>query len=274
MKFPRLFGFAKNELFDFLELMDSENTPVVLSMSTGFFSEACGDTSVLDWEVGLFDPFAPVHGGDWLFRSSNQISITAVFSLGLFFSTLNFVKVLFEIAQLTSFLHDFLLHKIWWLNQIVSLFHQEIHSEVDQGVVEKNTITLQEISSVTSNFLSSFGIITADRFQNFVMVEASSLVGNFNVRDLSPCSDNLVIIFVVVDWNRVVDDVTNFIDFSIDLINKLTLFFFGLFLSFLVLCFEFQLFFAFVLFVGFLFVFDFVLDFIPFLFETIKVVSH
>lgn len=106
-----------------------------------------------------------------------------------------------------------------------------------------------------------------------MMIKASSFIGDFNIRDLSPSSYDLIIIFVVVDWDWIVDNVANFVDFSIDSVQKFSFFSFSLFLSLLVLCFEFQLFFAFVLFVSFLFAFNFVLDLIPFFFKSIKIVS-
>ena len=121
--------------------MDSENTPVVLSMGSGFFSEASGNTTVLDWETGFLNPFTSVHGRDWLFRSGNQVSIIA-FLTGLFlFASFNLVKVFLEVAQLTGFFHDLLLHEVWGLDHIVSSLHQEMNSEVDKGVVEQHPVT-------------------------------------------------------------------------------------------------------------------------------------
>lgn len=47
--FPRVLWFCNHELFNFLELMDSENTPSIFPMSTCFLSKACRCSAVLDW---------------------------------------------------------------------------------------------------------------------------------------------------------------------------------------------------------------------------------
>lgn len=141
--------------------MDSEDTPVVFSVGTSFLSETCGNTTIFDREVGLFDPFVSVHGRDWLFRSGNKVSVVAFFTGLVFFSSFDFVKIFFKIAQLTGFLHNFLFHEIWWLDQVITLLGQELDSEVDQSVVKKNTASLKEVTSVTGNLLSSFWVVAS-----------------------------------------------------------------------------------------------------------------
>lgn len=271
MNFPWVFWFAEDELFDFFKLMDSEDTPVVFSMSSGLFSEAGRDTTILDWETGFFNPFTSVHGWDWLFRSSNQVSIVAFLSSLFLFATFNFVKIFLKVAQLTGFLHNFLLHEVWGLDQIISFLHQEMHSEVDKGVVKKDTIAFQEISPVTCNLLTSFGIIATEGFQDFMVIEAASFIGNFDIWNLAPCFNNDVVIFVVVDWDRVVDNVTDFVDFSVNFIEELSFSDLSLLLFFFIFSFNFELLFTLVFLVGFLFVFDDILIIIPLFFERVEI---
>ena len=251
--------------------MDSEYTPVVFSVGSSFFSETSGDTTVLNWETGFLNPFTSVHGRNGLFRSSDQVSIVAFLTSLFLFSSFNLVKVFLEVAQLTSFLHDLLLHEVWWLDHIVSSLHQEMDSEIDEGVVEKNTVTFQEVTSVPGNLLASFWIVTAEGFQDFVVIESTSFVGDLDVWDFAPCLDNEIVIFVVVNGDGVMDDVSDFVDFGVDFFEELSFGDFGLFLFFFIFGFDFELLFALILFVGFLFVFDDVLIIIPLLFKGVEI---
>ncbi len=66
MKFPRLLWLADNELFDLLELMDSEDTPGVLAMSTSLFSEAGRVACEPLREILGVQPLTSVVSRDWL----------------------------------------------------------------------------------------------------------------------------------------------------------------------------------------------------------------
>ncbi len=234
MDFPRVFGLAKDKLLDFFELMDSENTPVVFSMGSSFLSETGGDATVLNWKVGLFDPFTSVHGRDGLLRSGDQVGIVALFPCLIFFAPFDFVKVFFKVTQLASFFHYLLFHKVWRLDHIVSSFHEEVNSEVDESVVEKDTVTFQEITSVACDLLTSFWVITSDGFQNFMMVVTTSFISDLDVRNFAPCFNNQVVVFVVVNRDGIMNDVTDFVDFSIELFEQWSFGDFGLFLFLLI----------------------------------------
>lgn len=90
---------------------------------------------------------------------------------------------------------------------------------------------------------------------------------------MSPGSHNLIVIFVIVDRDRVVDNVTDFVDFSVNFLEHLGLSYLGLLLLFFVLSLQLKFFFTLVLFVGFLFVFDNVLDIVPLFFEGVEIES-
>ena len=68
---PRLLRLSNDELLDLLELMDSEDTPVVFTMSTSFFSETCWSSTIFNWKTAFFNPLISVHRWYWLFRSCN-----------------------------------------------------------------------------------------------------------------------------------------------------------------------------------------------------------
>jgi len=65
---------------------------------------------------------------------------------------------------------------------------------------------------MTSYFLSSVGIVAAQSLKDFMMIESSPLFCYFNVRNLSPSSDYSIIGFIVADWHRFVDDVSDSVD--------------------------------------------------------------
>ena len=190
--------------------MNSEDTPGILAMGSSFFSEAWWATSVLDWEIELFDPLPTMHGWDGLFWSSDQI-VVFVFSVAW-----NLIKLVIEIAELACFGHDFFFHEERRLNEIIASLIQEIDSVVYQSIVEKNSHSLKEVSSVANDFLSSFGIITSQSLQNFMMVEASSLISNFNVRFFSPSPNDLILVFIVADGNWIMDNISDWVDKLID----------------------------------------------------------
>jgi hypothetical protein len=146
-----------------------------------------------------------------------------------------------------------------------------MNSKIDESVVEKHTITFQEVTSVASDLLASFRVITSEGFQDFMVIKSPSFVGDLDVWDFTPCFDNEVVILIVVYWDRVMDDVTDFVDFGIDFFKELSFGNFGLFLFFFIFGFDFKLIFALILFVGFLFVFDNILIIVPLLFEGVEI---
>lgn len=107
-----------------------------------------------------------------------------------------------------------------------------------------------------------------------MVVKTSSLVSDFNVRNFTPGSNNLVVIFVVINWNRIMNDVADLVDLNVDFFQDFSFFFFCLFLSLLIFRLELKLLFAFIFLVGFLFTFDLFLSFVPFFLEAVKIESH
>ena len=146
-----------------------------------------------------------------------------------------------------------------------------MNSKVDESVVEKHTVTFQEVTSVASDLLASFRVITSEGFQDFMVIKSASFVGNLDVWYFTPCFDNEIVIFVVVNWDRVMDDVTDFVNFGVDFFKEFSFGNFSLFLFFFIFGFDFKLIFTLILFVGFLFVFDDILIIVPLLFERVEI---
>jgi hypothetical protein len=105
MHFPGLLRRSDAELLDFLELVNSEDTPDVLSVSACLLSETRRDSCQSLGHIVRLNPLSSVQSRNWLFRSSNQVH-----EVFIMFSD-DFVEVLFEVRELAGLFHDFLLHE-------------------------------------------------------------------------------------------------------------------------------------------------------------------
>lgn len=106
------------------------------------------------------------------------------------------------------------------------------------------------------------------------MVKSSPFISYFDVWNLTPSLNNQVVILVVINRDGVMNNVSDFINFRVNLYQESSLGLFDLFLSLFIFGFDFKLLFAFVLFADFFLAFDFVLVFVPFFFKHIEVESH
>lgn len=89
---------------------------------------------------------------------------------------------------------------------------QKVDSIVDEGVVEQYPNSLEEVPSMPGDFLTSIGVVSSKSLKDFVMIEPSSFVSDFDIRDLPPGADDLILIFIVADGNWVMDDISNWVD--------------------------------------------------------------
>lgn len=106
------------------------------------------------------------------------------------------------------------------------------------------------------------------------MMESTPFSSHFNLLRLSPSSQYLIVILIIANWNRVMDDITDQVDLSINLFQQRDLLFLnGFLLSFVFILFL-DLLFTRVRFIGFLFVFDNFPDVIPFFLQAVERISH
>lgn len=242
MLFPRIFWSTDNELFNLLKLMNSEGSPGFLSVRSSLLSETGWESSVLDHLTWLeIKPFLSVESGDGLLRGGNQI-ILSVLLIGLFsilvllyFFLLvstnntnlgnNLVQLLIEIRELAGLSHDLLFHEEGWLDSIISSINEEFHSIRLECLAEEKSVIFHKISSSSSYLASSLWIISVDHIENLMMIATTWLLGNFSLRDFSPGLDNRVKIFIIVDVdgfvNQVSDSVQEFISLLKNNINLL-----------------------------------------------------
>lgn len=81
---PRFLRLRYAELFDFLELVDTEDSPHISARGTRFFTETGRVSCVFDWELffGTFEPFVRVECGYGLFRGCDQVLLVLADHLG------------------------------------------------------------------------------------------------------------------------------------------------------------------------------------------------
>jgi len=121
MSLPRIFRFCDDKLFNFLELMHSENTPGIFSVGTCLFSEARTSSCVLDGQLSLLKPLSSMQSRDGLFWGSNQIERVIGF-------TLKFIELFVEVAELTSLGHNLFFKEERRLYRFVASFGQKRYS--------------------------------------------------------------------------------------------------------------------------------------------------
>lgn len=160
------------------------------------------------------------------------------------------------------------------MNEVVADFVQEVDTVADKCVVEENTDTLQEVSSVPGDFLTSFRVIPSKSLKNLVMVKTSTFVCDFDVRDLSPGTNYLVLVFIVADGDCVVDDVPDLTYKLVDEFEVFSLLFLDSLLLEFVVILEQDKFLAGVFLIGFLSVPDLFANIIPLFLDGVEIVSN
>jgi len=148
--------------------MYSEDTPNVTAVGTGFFTEAGRNTRVVLGKLVRVEPLVFVHCGNWLLGSCNQVVILLLAFLSTAF---DFVKILSEVRELASGLHNFLLDEEWWLSWCVALRDQSLKTIVDQSLIEKHSRTFEIIATVTSHFLASFELTDVEALHDLVVMQ-------------------------------------------------------------------------------------------------------
>lgn len=143
-----------------------------------------------------------MEGGNGLLRSSNKILVVLCVAID------HLVELLVEIFELGSLPHVVLEHELRCLQGGVSPLREELQAVVDQGLVQENTPLPEEIAAVTDNLGTSLGIVSVQPEENLVVGKALLLLDRDTLR--SPCALDFVVVFVVADRDRIVDDVSNF----------------------------------------------------------------
>lgn len=210
--------------------MDAEDTPDVTTMGASLLTEAGGDTSVSERQVGGLNPLLHVHGRDRLLRSCDQIKGLVVIG------SLNLVQVFREVGKLASLLHDRLLHEERRLDLGVLGLTQHGHTVADEGLVELHAKTLEVVAAMASDTRSTLHFEHAEAVHDFVVTKftQSATIGNNIAFGFSPGAHDLVVVLVVRDGDIGVHDISNLAQKFFSLLDNLLgldLLFFDLFVK-------------------------------------------
>ena len=147
-----------------------------------------------------------MHSGDGLLRSSDQVHGTAV----IIITALNLIQVLAEVGKLASLLHDGLLHKVRWLNVRVATLMQLAQTVVDKRLVEHDAEALEIVATMASDTGASLHLEDAETLHDLVMAQFSQLRAIGNDRALfSPCAHNDIIVLILRDGYRAMNDISD-----------------------------------------------------------------
>lgn len=184
------------------ELMDAEDTPGILSVRASLLSEAGAVSGIFDGQVLLGQPLALVQSGDGLLRGGNQVLVILLVTI---FGDL--VKLLVELLELGSFGHGFPKHEEGRLVGLVAFAEEKFKTVIDKGKVEEQTIAGQTVASVTDNLDTTLGVVAVKAGEDFVVGKDILLFDSSALG--SPVPDELILVFVVADGDRVVNVVAD-----------------------------------------------------------------
>lgn len=134
---PTLRWISNAKLLNFLELMNSENSPSIFSMSSSLFSKTSRKTTKSLRQLLLLQNFISKKGRNRLFRSSNEIKVFDIVLISVL-SSRDFVQLLVEVLQLTGLSHNLLLHKERCLQRSIFSLHQKLQSVVNKSHVQNS----------------------------------------------------------------------------------------------------------------------------------------
>ena len=147
-----------------------------------------------------------MHSGDGLLRSSDQVKSTAV----IIITALNLIQVLAEVGKLACLLHDGLLHKVRWLNVRVATLMQLAQTVVDKRLVEHDAEALKIVATMACDTGASFHLEDAKTLHDLVMAQLAKLGAIGNDRALfSPCAHNDIIVLILRDGYRAMNDISD-----------------------------------------------------------------
>lgn len=119
-------------------------------------------------------------------------------------------------------MHDFRFHEKWWLNWCIVLLIKCSETKLLKSLTEEDTLTLKEVSSMSSYLLSSSKINNIKQVHDFMMMKRSECFSiNYDIWLLSMNPINFIILFILKDWYFFTDNISNKIKFTISLLIKL-----------------------------------------------------
>ena len=157
-------------------------------------------------------------GRDGLLGGSDQ-----ELGLAALLSCLNLVQVLAKVRELASGSHNGLLQEERRLEGSVLLLGKSGKTIVDQSLVQENTGSLQVVSLVTSGSGTSLHLKDVKALHDFVVMEfaKSRAINNEFLVRFTESANNLVIVFSLGNNNIGSNDVSDFTEKGVHLLNSL-----------------------------------------------------
>lgn len=205
-RLPGLLRIRQEELLDLLELMNTENTPCIPTVASGFSPVAGRVTGIFNRNVLRSEPFVGVKSRNGLFRGRDEVLVVLTID--------NLVQLLVELLQLRSLCHVVLQHELRRLQRGVAALCQELEAVVDQSLIKENTPLAQEVTSVADDLYAPVRIVAIDPSKHFVVRQAVPLLDRHTLG--GPCSLDGVVVLVIADWDGLVYDVTDGIYFGLE----------------------------------------------------------
>lgn len=175
-----------------LELVDTEDTPCILTVRTGLLSEASAVSSVLDGQIFVLQPLGFVESRQRLLRGCDQVLV------GLLRTVLSdLVQLLVKLLKLGGLCHGVAVHEEGGHVGLVALVEEELEAVVDERKVEEETVASQAVASVASDLDTTLRVIAVQTGKDFVVGQAVLLCDLDTLR--GPIADQLVVVLVVAD---------------------------------------------------------------------------
>src|SRR5712692_7056189 len=154
-------GCSDHVLFDFVELMDTEDTPCILAIGAGLFTKTRTEAYEGQRQIFITENLVLVHAGDRDFGGTYQESVFSLDSIDLVAS---FGEL--PIADKAEF------SRHGWYDQWRKTFAcNTIHGEIHQCQFEARGISLKCIAACASNLDSSFDVHHVHFLHQSIMVE-------------------------------------------------------------------------------------------------------
>lgn len=149
-----------------------------------------------------------MQGADGLLRGRNQVLVVLLVAVH------NLVQLLVKLLQLGRLGHHVLQHELRRLQGYVFALGQELEAVVDEGLVQEDAPALQEVAAVSNHLDAALGLVAVEAREHVVVGETVAFLDS-HARG-RPRADQLVVVLVVADGDRVVDDVSDRAEFCVE----------------------------------------------------------
>lgn len=186
---------------DLFELVHTEDTPSVLPVRACLTPITCREPGITNRQVLLHHPFVCMQGTDRLLGGCNQVLVVLLVTIH------DLVQFLIKLLQLRRLRHHILQHELWCLQGDIFPLGEELEAVVDEGLVQEDAPTLQEVATMPNHLDTALGLVAVEAGEHVVVGETIAFLDDHALG--RPRADQLVVVFVVANGNSVVNDVAD-----------------------------------------------------------------